>query len=393
MTVVNRISSGSGNDTIIAYGNNMTIDAGSGNDKITYSGDNGTVIGGAGSDTIKWWGSENVIRGDQLDGEEHTDDGNDIIITDISLIDSRDGYDTTRTEYQKTKNDWHYYDGEVVEYTGTAGKDRRRHTYSVQYKIWAEYGQDVTYAKPKGNNDVASQGGNDTIKQDSIISKGAEYWHNNIGTAQEVSRKEIKNEYLDPLVLDTDKDGSVEASAGMGVDLDGDGIGDVAATGGDKMLSLGDVNNDGNIDGAEVFGDQTLSPFTGKPLNASNGFEALRMIAEEAQTITGIKCFRGGNVDLRALKQALETAGVSSLGLISGINTTVIDDLGDIASVNVDGYSNTSDATHRQQGYYTDANGNTYGADDIWVEGSAGMPEEDKRKIIEINRKSNPFQN
>jgi hypothetical protein len=45
------------------------------------------------------------------------------------------------------------------------------------------------------------------------------------------------------LTLDTDKDGSVEAKACQGVDIDGDG----AATGGDKMLAMGDITGDGQL--------------------------------------------------------------------------------------------------------------------------------------------------
>ena len=88
------------------------------------------------------------------------------------------------------------------------------------------------------------------------------------------------------------------------------------------MLAMSDLNNNGKIDGEEVFGNETRSPFTGKKLNAANGFEALKMIAKEAEEYTGIKCINNNQVDMQKLQMALEDAKKVKLGLISEDNVT-----------------------------------------------------------------------
>ncbi len=173
-----------------------------------------------------------------------------------------------------------------------------------------------------------------------------------------------------PLIVDFNKDGQVSAAAGQGVDIDNNGKADGAATGGDKMLAMTDINGNGSIDGSEVFGDQTVSPFTGEKLNAANGFEALKMIAEQAEQYTGVKCLSDGNVDLAALKQALQTVGMN-LGFISDSNVTELEDLGHVASINVSSYEESGleageDVQNRQLGSYTDANGEKYNVNDVW---------------------------
>lgn len=183
-------------------------------------------------------------------------------------------------------------------------------------------------------------------------------WGTNIGST-----------YTSPIIVDFNRDGKVSAKSGnTGVDVDGNGIADGAATGGDKMLAMSDLNGNGSIDGSEVFGDQTVSPFTGEKINAANGFEALKVIAQQAEQYTGTKCYSNGQVDLQALKSALATVGVN-LGFISENNTTELEDLAHVAALNVDNYDEvdaTGDAQHRQQGSYVDTDGNTYGADDVW---------------------------
>jgi len=178
----------------------------------------------------------------------------------------------------------------------------------------------------------------------------------------------IANTYTSPIVVDFNKDGKVSAASGNGVDVDGNGIGDGYASNGDKMLAMSDKNANGAIDGSEVFGDQTVSPFSGQKLNAANGFEALRMVAEEAEQYTGIKCVFNGEVDLQLLKSALSTVGVD-LGFISDNNVSKLEGLAHVASINVAGYNEVDaegNVQHRQQGTYTDADGNTYGANDVW---------------------------
>ena len=171
-----------------------------------------------------------------------------------------------------------------------------------------------------------------------------------------------------PLIVDFNKDGQISAKSGMGVDVDNNGYADGAATGGDKMLAMSDKNGNGVIDGGEVFGDQTISPFTGEKLNAANGFEALRMVAEEATANTGIQCIKDGEVDLKQLQAALKTVGIN-LGFISDDNITELEDLEHVASINVTEYTEqdaSGDVQHRQLGSYTDADGTKYKTDDVW---------------------------
>lgn len=172
-----------------------------------------------------------------------------------------------------------------------------------------------------------------------------------------------------PLIVDFNKDGKVSAQAGIGVDIDGNGYSDGAAVNGDKMLAMSDMNGNGVVDGTEVFGDKTVSPFTGKALNAANGFEALKLIAQEAEEYAGINCMNAnGDVDLRKLQEALKTVNIN-LGFISDKNNTTIEDLAHVASINVSDYteqSETGEVQHNQLGSYTDTDGQTYKTDDVW---------------------------
>jgi hypothetical protein len=155
----------------------------------------------------------------------------------------------------------------------------------------------------------------------------------------------------------------------MGVDIDGDGAADGAATGGDKMLAMGDITGDGRIGGAEVFGNKTVDPFSGETLNAENGFEALQMVAANAEAKTGMECIDdNGVVNLQNLSQALESEGIG-LGMISGDNTTNLESLGDAASIDTANYvtrQDTGDVRHNQLGSYQDTDGNTHKVDDVW---------------------------
>ncbi len=174
-----------------------------------------------------------------------------------------------------------------------------------------------------------------------------------------------------PLILDTNKDGKVSAQHGMGVDVNGDGRADGAAVGGDKMLTMGDRNGNGKIDGTEVFGDKTVDPFTNQPINAKNGFEALRQVAQSAQQATGMQIVdANGKVDVQKLNQALESAGKGKLGMISGNNTTRPEALGDVKSIDTQGYTDrgqlSGNVQHRQLGSYTDSSGQKQKVNDVW---------------------------
>lgn len=171
-----------------------------------------------------------------------------------------------------------------------------------------------------------------------------------------------------PLVIDFNGDGKVDAEAGIGIDIDGDGIADGAASNGDKMLAMSDTNGNGTIDGTEVFGNKTVNPFTGKAINAANGFEALKQVALSAEQATGIKCFDGKNVDLQKLKLCLKMIGVK-LGFVSDNNNTQIENLSKISKINVVDYIETPETgkvQHNQKGKGQDENGNDVKVDDIW---------------------------
>ena len=174
-----------------------------------------------------------------------------------------------------------------------------------------------------------------------------------------------------PLILDMNGDGKVTATSGQGVDINNDGKADGAASGGDKMLAMTDLNGNGKVDGAEVFGDKTVSPFSGKKLNAANGFEALKQIAQEAKEYTGIDCMNGSKVDVKKLEQALATVGVK-LGFISDDNTTKVEDLSGVSQIEVGNYTQAqrtgSSVEHLQQSVYTDENGVEFKVDDVWFE-------------------------
>lgn len=175
--------------------------------------------------------------------------------------------------------------------------------------------------------------------------------------------------WTSPLVLDMNHDGKVTAKAGQGVDINNDGKADGAATGGDKMLAMSNFNGNGKIDGNEVFGDQTVSPFTGKKLNAANGFEALKMIAEEAES-RGFECIDNGKVNVQKLAVALASVGVS-LGLISDNNTSTLEKLTGVSTIDVANYTETAETgavQNRQHSVYTDENGVSYKVDDVWFE-------------------------
>ena len=184
--------------------------------------------------------------------------------------------------------------------------------------------------------------------------------------------KIINGEIFSPLVLDMNHDGKVSATAGQGVDINNDGKVDGAATNGDKMLAMTDINGNGKVDGSEVFGNMTVSPFTKKALNAKNGFEALKMIAQEAEEYTGISCMDGSKVNVKNLEQALAKVGVK-LGFVSDNNAENVEDLYGVSSIEVGNYTESertnADVQNLQHSTFTDENGNEYNVDDVWFKG------------------------
>lgn len=224
---------------------------------------------------------------------------------------------------------------------------------------------DFDFSRIKVDAEVKVIGDPDVVKNVYTEPARRIAWGTNIGTT-----------YTSPIIVDFNKDGKVDATSGnTGIDADGNGIADGAATGGDKMLAMSDMNGNGKVDGSEVFGDQTVSPFTGEKINATNGFEALKTIAQQAEEKTGIKCYSGGLVDLQALKSALATVGVN-LGFISDDNVTELEDLAHVVALNVDNYNQVDaegDVQHRQQGSYVANDGQTYGANDVWFKDRTQM--------------------
>lgn len=224
---------------------------------------------------------------------------------------------------------------------------------------------DFDFSRIKVDAEVKVIGDPDVVKNVYTEPARRIAWGTNIGET-----------YTSPIIVDFNKDGKVDATSGnTGIDADGNGIADGAATGGDKMLAMSDMNGNGKVDGSEVFGDQTVSPFTGEKINATNGFEALKTIAQQAEEKTGIKCYSGGLVDLQALKSALATVGVN-LGFISDDNVTELEDLAHVVALNVDNYNQVDaegDVQHRQQGSYVANNGQTYGANDVWFKDRTQM--------------------
>lgn len=224
---------------------------------------------------------------------------------------------------------------------------------------------DFDFSRIKVDAEVKVIGDPDVVKNVYTEPARRIAWGTNIGAT-----------YTSPIIVDFNKDGKVDATSGnTGIDADGNGIADGAATGGDKMLAMSDMNGNGKVDGSEVFGDQTVSPFTGEKINATNGFEALKTIAQQAEEKTGIKCYSGGLVDLQALKSALATVGVN-LGFISDDNVTELEDLAHVVALNVDNYNQVDaegDVQHRQQGSYVANDGQTYGANDVWFKDRTQM--------------------
>lgn len=224
---------------------------------------------------------------------------------------------------------------------------------------------DFDFSRIKVDAEVRVIGDPDVVKNVYTEPSRKIAWGTNIGET-----------YTSPIIVDFNRDGKVDAVSGnTGIDADGNGIADGAATGGDKMLAMSDMNGNGKVDGSEVFGDQTVSPFTGEKINAANGFEALKTIAQQAEEKTGIKCYSGGLVDLQALKSALATVGVN-LGFISDDNVTELEDLAHVVALNVDNYNQVDaegDVQHRQQGSYVANDGQTYGANDVWFKDRTQM--------------------
>ncbi|MDD3237842.1 MAG: hypothetical protein PHV37_07080 [Candidatus Gastranaerophilales bacterium] len=279
------------------------------------------------------------------------------------------------------------------------GNDVTTTSTTTEYTYFLNGVKNVNINSGDGNNNVAitadseafdpisidlGEGDNNIFIQNGFTVKDTDTKIETTTSSETARLYKSANSYNSPLIVDFNKDGKVSASAGKGVDVDDNGVADGAATGGDKMLAMSDMNGNNKIDGTEVFGNNTVSPFTGKKLDAANGFEALKLIAQEAEQYTGTKCIdAAGNVDLQALKGALATKGVQ-LGFISDNNTSNLEDLAHVASINVADYNEvdaTGDVQNRQLGSYTDTDGNTQKVDDVWFT-SKDLPKMDLAEFL-----------
>lgn len=183
-----------------------------------------------------------------------------------------------------------------------------------------------------------------------------------------------------PLIFDMNQDGLISAIRGHGISMDRQHpeMKTGAATNGDQMLAMCDFSGNGHIDYHEVFGDGTRDPFTGRHLNAPNGFVALKEVALSAArkfpdlNIISVDQIREASilVDVRQLKHALTRINCD-LGFISDDNVSILKPLGRVAWVQVGFYQNTPDSLENgisfaQKGWYLDEFGKRWGVDDVW---------------------------
>ena len=362
-----KVTVGDGANTIATRGQNVTVKAGNGDNKIAFWGDNYKLTAGNGDNNVKTldWVNGGPTAADAASqaklnewkaGLTHHDTAW-LQDSDIKAL-AKDVKSTFKYD-QKTER-------QVVRTYNTEVKDPHRCLYYGTR--WTVYRDKTSTTKSlqgvKNANITLGNGNNDVLATLTGKIGATEYTYSNeyhVITGSYTRRS--------PLIVDFNQDGKVSAAAGTGVDLNGDGKADGGAVNGDKMLAMSDINKNGTIDGGEVFGDQTVDPFTGKKLNAANGFEALALVAQSAEKHTGIDCMdEEGNVDLAKLQSALKTVGID-LGFISDANNTMLEDLEKVASINTKNYTEQDaqgDVQHRQLGTYKDASGKQFKVDDVW---------------------------
>lgn len=418
----NKISSGDDADAILSIGNNISIDGGEGDNEITFHGDDIAIRAGNGDNYIQ--SLDFAIRHqndkspfdyisfvDYVEKQTYLDKYTDAPVTvkkgqDVLQVENvaKDGattsststqgnqeitysnhttYSGVKTTFQNYENntivdheDTHIVGHKNVSVSVGTGSNNMFLNVSQNLKIDGQTQQTDSDGKfvnnnPNSKNNIFVTGEIVIKDQSSRLERVFDdidddtVWTAHVNT-QEVSRRTINT---DPLIVDYDRDGKISATNGKGVDLDNDGIADGIASRGDKMLAISDMNGNGVIDGTEVFGDKTISPFTGKPLGAQNGFEALKLLALEAEIYTGVKCLDGDDVILGTLQKALQSKGFN-LGFISENNITQLESLGHVASINVNAYRQVNDQTsgiqYMQRGTYKDTSGKTYQAGDFW---------------------------
>lgn len=386
----NTVNSGIGNDAILGLGNKNTLNGGDGNNNIVFEGDDTTITAGNGDNyiasldfavqnglytnfsnyltdkTTKVTLAKNVLLSSNTTSKQIGQSSNTASSTTIDA--NKDYIKTTTTTVNTTSQDYTTNNYADQTQTSIAG--------NKNVKVSTGNGNNTIILNTDGNSTVTTKDGNNRINVVSGLVMAPEYENQTSQTvagAQHTtttSSSTSEKTGHDPIIIDFNQDGKVSAQAGEGVDIDGDGKADGAATNGDKMLAMSDINGNGKVDGQEVFGDQTVDPFTGKALNAANGFEALKMVAESAQNATGMKCIdANGLVDLKALKSALQTKGVN-LGFVSDNNNSKLEDLTKVAYINTKDYATVNDGKgsvqHNQQGTSIFEDGTNAKTDDVW---------------------------
>ena len=316
---------------------------------------------------------------------------------DVYVIVKRDGHGVSGTNHARAVSDGECIackagTSEGVKTTKTTEETYKTTVTTLLRDVFYTGGlSGLTYNQHKGqmNGFFTVSGGDVTINKcdntnncqidNIVVDAGKIYSRDKETSTEEITTKVTKEEnkgalfvgdstYNSPLILDMDGDGKVSAAARLGVDINGNKVADGAAVGKDKMLAMSDITGDGKVGGQEVFGDKTVSPFTKKAINAKNGFEALKIIAQQAKEYTGIDCMDGNSVNIAKLQQALNKVGVT-LGLIGGANTSKLESLYGVASIDVTNYTEsneTGDVQHRQQGTFTTTDGKTRKVDDVW---------------------------
>jgi hypothetical protein len=152
-----------------------------------------------------------------------------------------------------------------------------------------------------------------------------------------------------------------------------------AATDGDTMLAMCDLNGNGVIDIEEVFGDRTLDPMTKKPLRAPNGFEALKAVAKSIQKanlnlkIVTVNATGTQFVFLKELKRGMQAIGCD-LGFIHDHNVVQLEPLDGVFAVDVTNYRETPDDVRNgmrfaEKGTFLDEQNVSWEVDDVWFTG------------------------
>lgn len=399
------IITGNGKNDIDAVGNNALIVAGNGDDDVSYVGNGSMIELGEGNNDMNFWGNNNRVA---------AGNGNNVIYTDTTLTNaastttvtqntahatqvattvstfnntSFSASGNTRTTLNTTSESasTRWYDiatttkTTTVTEAGTTGNQVYLGTGANNVDI-ANNGHTIVYVDPKSkNNNTIDISAPDSTSKTELVSTTKTDLGKNSSALLTTNYDKTSYTY-DPLVIDANKDGTTNTQLGEGVEL-AEGH-SVAAVNGDKMLSIGDLDGDGKIEGTEVLGNFTVSPFTGQALGAANGFDALDKLASEVLKYMGINVYSTyqgtKTVDMAALKSALEqataqgkTVGKATVGLISDSNTKTLEGIGTLKYIGVAGttantaaYANTTDASHKQVGFYIDSSGKVWGAVD-----------------------------